>query len=174
MSENRKHTSQRDDKELQFRHAEHLRDIGMLSLDVLRADKLREVLEHLYHVNERVPIVVEGKRDIEALRILGFSGEILALHGRLGLYEFAEGIHEHYSNIVLLLDWDDKGETLQSRMRALLPGLWEEHAPIRESLINLCQKDIRDVQSLPSLLDRLAGTRVLFPESAEDRETSEQ
>ncbi|HSW63999.1 MAG TPA: toprim domain-containing protein [Dissulfurispiraceae bacterium] len=169
MGENRKHTSQREDKELQFRHAEHLREFGILSLDVLRADKLREALERLYHVNEQVPIVVEGKRDVEALRMLGFSGEILTLHGRRGFYEFAEEIHERYGNIVLLLDWDEKGEALQSQMRALLPGLWEEHAPIRESLINLCQKDIRDVQSLPSLLDRLAGIRVLFPESAESR-----
>lgn len=151
----------------QFEHAEELSSLGLLSRDVVRADKLREALERLHAVSgEGVPIVVEGKRDREALRKLGFAGEILTLHGRGGLYEFAEELHARYHALVLLMDWDEKGEMLQSQAGELLTGLWEEHAPLRESLKNLCQKDIRDVQGIPSLLTRLAGTEVVIGDSS--------
>lgn len=170
MSRNSRRTKTSAPKELQFRHAEHLREAGMLSLDVLRADKLREVLERLYHINEHVPIIVEGRRDVEALRLLGFAGDIFTLHGRRGFYEFAESVHEKCDTVVLILDWDEKGQALQAQVGALLSGMWEMHAPIRESLMNLCQKDISDVQSLPSLLERLAGTRTLFPNEADKKE----
>jgi 5S rRNA maturation endonuclease (ribonuclease M5) len=173
MNRNSRRTKPSAPKELQFRHAEHLREAGMLSLDVLRADKLREVLERLHHINnEQVPIIVEGRRDVEALRLLGFAGDIFTLHGRRGFYEFAESVHEKCDTVVLMLDWDEKGEALQAQIGALLSGLWEMHAPIRESLMNLCQKDISDVQSLPSLLERLAGTRTLFPNVGEKKETA--
>ncbi len=174
MSRNNKRGRPSATKELQFRHAEQLRESGVLSRDVLRADKLREVLERLFHINEQVPILVEGRRDVEALRIIGFAGEILTLHGRRGFYEFADDLHARYDSIVLLLDWDEKGEALQTQVGALLLGLWEAHSPIRESLMNLCQKDIRDVQSLPSLLERLAGTRTLFPDGEAQKEAPAQ
>ena len=170
MSRNSRRTKPSAPKELQFRHAEHLREAGTLSLDVLRADKLREVLERLYHINEHVPIIVEGRRDVEALRLLGFAGDIFTLHGRRGFYEFAESVHEKCDSVVLMLDWDEKGEALQAQVGALLSGLWEIYAPIRESLMNLCQKDISDIQSLPSLLERLAGMRTLFPNKGEKEE----
>lgn len=153
-------------RQQQFQHAEVLSASGLLSKDVVRADKLREVLERLHAVSDDgVPIVVEGKRDREALRKLGFAGEILTLHGRGRLYEFAEEMHAQYTAVILLLDWDEKGELLQSQVGELLSGLWEEFSPVRESLKNLCQKDIRDVQGIPALLYRLAGTEVVVGDS---------
>lgn len=157
------------DRQLQFEHAETLYGCGELSHDVVRADKIRMALERLYTINAGgVPIVVEGRRDREALRDLGMDGEILTLHGRGGFYEFAEGIHAEHDSLVLLLDWDDKGEILQSQVGALLNGLWEEYSPMRESLKNLCQKDIRDVQGIPSLLQRLTGTQVIIGRNREE------
>jgi len=157
-------------KRLQFEHAETLYGCGELSHDVVRADKIRLVLERLYAVNaDGVPVVVEGRRDREALRDLGLDGEILTLHGRGGFYEFAEEVHAGHDSLVLLLDWDEKGEKLQSQVGALLNGLWEGYSPMRESLKNLCQKDIRDVQGIPSLLQRLTGTQVIVGTDREER-----
>ncbi len=174
MSKNNKRGRPSAPKELQFRHAEQLRDVGVLSFDVLRADKLRDVLVRLLQINEHVPILVEGRRDVEALRVIGFAGEILTLHGSRGFYEFADDLHDRYTSIVLLLDWDEKGEALQKQIGALLTGLWEAYATIRDSLMNLCQKDIQDVQSLPSLLERLAGKRTLFPDGEAQKEMPAQ
>lgn len=156
-------------RQLQFEHAETLYGCGELSHDVVRADKLRMVLERLFAINAGgVPILVEGRRDREALRDLGLDGEILTLHGRGGFYEFAEGIHAVHDSVVLLLDWDEKGEMLQSQIGTLLNGLWEGYAPMREALKNLCQKDIRDVQGIPALLQRLTGTRVIVGTNREE------
>ena len=159
------------DRRLQFASAEMLYGTGVLSQDVVRADKIRAVLERLYSINviDGVPIVVEGKMDRQALYQLGINGEVVVLHRKGGFYEFAEKMHTYYESLVLLLDWDEKGEILQSQVGSLLSGLWEEFAPIRESLKNLCQKDISDVQSIPSLMKRLAGTEVVVSQGFYER-----
>lgn len=149
-------------REFLFRHGEVLAGQGVLSPDALRAGKLRDLLDRLALANAEVPIIVEGKRDCEALRLLGFRGEILTLHGRGGFYDFAEDIHAAFGAVILLLDWDQKGEMLQVQIGALLKGLWEEFGQFRESLKHLCQKDIQDVQGIPSLLERLTGMHVVI------------
>ncbi|MCK7512963.1 MAG: hypothetical protein MZV70_59045 [Desulfobacterales bacterium] len=58
-----------------------LRDVPPLITDYERAERLREVLQALYEVNKRVPVVVEGKRDVSALRRIGLIGDIVTLHG---------------------------------------------------------------------------------------------
>ena len=149
-----------------FSNVEALSGLGLLSPDAVRADKLREVLSRLYEYNIGIPIVVEGRKDIAALRKLGFHGELIALHSFRGFYDFSEAMHERYEKLVLLLDWDEKGDALQSQVGELLKGLWEDAAPLRESLRNLCQKDIQDIQSLPTLMERIAGTNdVVFSNS---------
>ena len=76
--------------------------------DIERAERLREVLEALYEVNKRVPVIVEGKRDAIALRRLGLVGEIITLHRGKGPYDFCEDIVERFSKVIILLDWDEK------------------------------------------------------------------
>ncbi|HMK55449.1 MAG TPA: toprim domain-containing protein [Dissulfurispiraceae bacterium] len=154
----------RSQKELCFRHSEISHDINVYSLDAERADRLREVLQALYDVNKRLPIIVEGKRDVQALRKIGLAGEIITLHGGQGIYEFCEDLTERFSHVVLLMDWDDKGEKLFRSLADHLTGLWEEFAPLREILRVLCQKDIKDIEGMPGLLERLAGTAVTVGE----------
>ena len=122
-----------------------------------RAERLREVLEALSEVNKRIPIIVEGKRDAAALKKLGFSGEVITLHGGKGIYEFCEDIAERYPKVMLLLDWDDKGEKLYSALSGNLTGQWEEFSAFRGILKVLCQKDIKDIEGIPKLLARLEG-----------------
>ncbi|MDI6800964.1 MAG: hypothetical protein QMD01_02745 [Thermodesulfovibrionales bacterium] len=135
--------------------------------DFERAERLREVFEALYEVNKRVPIIVEGRRDVHALRKIGFVGNIITLHAGKGLYEFCEDIAEHYHRIVLLMDWDEKGETLHKTISKHLRGMWEEFAPFREIVKILCQKDIKDIEGIPALLERLAGEEVKIGEERE-------
>lgn len=127
--------------------------------DLERAHRMLETLSELYHINRDVPIIVEGRRDVRALRELGFQGEIITLNSGKGLYEFSEEILEQFSSVVLLLDWDNKGDTLFRQLSSNLSGLWESYAHIRESLRLQCQKEIKDIESLPSLLYNLLGTR---------------
>ncbi|HXX57940.1 MAG TPA: toprim domain-containing protein [Thermodesulfovibrionales bacterium] len=125
--------------------------------DLDRASRLREVMEALYEANKKVPVIVEGKRDSLALRNLGLVGEIITLHRGNSLYEFCEEISERFGNVILLLDWDDKGETLHKTLSRNLRGLWEEFSGFREILKILCQKDIKDIEGIPKLLKNLEG-----------------
>ena len=147
-------------KELCFRHSDLSHDFTIYSIDAERAERLREVLQTLYEVNKRVPVIVEGRRDTEALRKIGLVGDIITLHAGKGLYEFCEGIAEEFHHVILLMDWDDKGEKLFRTLAEDLQGLWEEFAPLREIIRVLCQKDIKDIEGIPGLLERLVGTAV--------------
>lgn len=135
--------------------------------DFERAERLKKIFESLYEVNKRIPIIVEGKRDVIALRKIGLVGDIIALHGGKGLYEFCDDIAERFHKIILLMDWDKKGESLYKNVSGYLKGMWEEFSPFREIIKILCQKDVKDIEGIPVLLERLAGQEVRVGEEAE-------
>lgn len=125
--------------------------------DAERAERLRQVLDALAEINKLVPVVVEGRRDAAALKALGLEGEIITLHNGAGMYEFSEALTRRYEKVVLLLDWDDKGDTLTGKLGEELGGHYEEFSFFRNVLRILCQKDIKDIEAIPSLLRRLEG-----------------
>ena len=135
--------------------------------DFERAERLKEVFEALYEVNKRIPIIVEGKKDVRSLRKIGLVGDIITLHGGKGLYEFCDDIAEKFHRIILLMDWDEKGESLHKNVSAHLKGMWEEFSAFREIIKILCQKDIKDIEGIPVLLERLAGEEVKVGEERE-------
>ena len=149
-----------------FKNAERLRNTGLLTTDSGRAERLKEVFQALYEVNKRIPIIVEGRRDIFALRKIGLVGEIIPLHGGKGIYDFCEDIVGRYGRIILLMDWDEKGEGLYKIVSGHLKGLWEEFSAFREIIKVLSQKDIKDIEGIPVLLERLAGIVVTVGEVA--------
>ena len=110
-------------------------------LDAERAERLREVIDHLHDVNQRIPVIVEGKKDAIALRSLGLVGEVVTLHNGKNLYDFCDDIAGRFSRVILLLDWDRKGEVLNRNLAHLLSGHWEEFSSFREILKILCQKN---------------------------------
>ncbi len=128
-------------------------------IDIERAERLREVFEALNEVNKKFPVIVEGKRDSEALRRLGIKGEIIILHRGNNLYDFCEDVAERYERVVLLLDWDERGESLYRFLSSHLKGHWEEFSGFREIIKLLCQKDIKDIEGIPRLLRNLNGER---------------
>lgn len=129
----------------------------LTSTDIERAERLREVLEALCEINKSVPIIVEGHRDASALRQLGLAGEIITLHGGKNLYDFCTDIAERFERIVILLDWDKKGQSLTKTLFTHLKGQWEEFSFFRELIKLLCQKEINDIEGIPKLLRRLGG-----------------
>ncbi len=126
--------------------------------DLERAQRLYEIIEALCEVNKRFPVIVEGRKDAMALKKLGLVGDIIPLHSGKGLYDFSEELAERFSRVVLLLDWDAKGETLFKSLTSNLHGHWEEFSSFRELLKMVCQKDIKDIESIPSLLMRLEAS----------------
>jgi len=131
--------------------------------DVERAERLREIIEHLHDINENFPVIVEGKKDASALRSLGLIGDIITLHNGKNLYDFCDDIARKFDRVILLLDWDKKGETLNRMLCHHLKGHWEEFSSFRELLRILCQKEIKDIEGIPKLLRRLEGNEHSVP-----------
>lgn len=138
--------------------------------ELQRAERILKELYELYCHNKSSPIIVEGKRDKEALRRLGIKGEILPLNNGKSIYDFCEFMLDNYNSVILLTDWDYKGESIFKTLSFNLSGLWEQYSSIRENMKILCQKDIKDIEALPSLLHRLFGKEL----TVQDYEREEQ
>jgi 5S rRNA maturation endonuclease (ribonuclease M5) len=70
-------------------------------------DEIKKFMKNLNSKKESV-VIVEGKRDSNALRTLGFSGKILEFHSFIGIVKFSDSAAK-YKSIILLLDGDRKG-----------------------------------------------------------------
>ncbi len=73
--------------------------------------------------NEKMPIIVEGSRDIGALREMGFEGIILKVNNGQSLEKFSSEISSKYSEVILLFDWDSRGVYLTKRIFSLLSSM---------------------------------------------------
>lgn len=85
----------------------------------------REALEGLQSFLEDVGrlvdvVLVEGLRDVEALRSLGFDGEI-EVCSRVGIldYDLVDLIRDEYGCVLILTDFDDEGREMNKRFSSL-------------------------------------------------------
>ena len=98
-------------------------------------EKFNKLLSEMNELNEYAPIVVEGVRDKRALRELGIAGDIIVMNRGESLADFASFLASHYDEVVLLLDWDRKGEEINERLELLLCSLSvKTHPEIRRKL----------------------------------------
>ncbi|RMG05646.1 MAG: topoisomerase [Nitrospirae bacterium] len=128
---------------------------GTPSVNLPDIKTLESLIEKLIEANSTIPVVVEGKRDRDALRMLGAQGEIITIHSGSTLYEFSEKLIKRYPEVILLTDWDKKGELLYGKLASLLRGSYEGHEHIRKELIRLTNSLIKEVEELPALMEYL-------------------
>jgi 5S rRNA maturation endonuclease (ribonuclease M5) len=62
--------------------------------------------------------------------------------------------------VILLIDWDEKGDQIFKTLSKYLKGLWEEFSTFREMLKALSQKEVSSIEAIPSLLKRLTDSEV--------------
>ena len=92
-------------------------------------------------------IVVEGKRDEEALKKLGYREKIYQFHSFKGLVKFADNIPS-CKTLVLLLDSDRKGKYLTGRIIALLQHRMKIDLSYRKKLTIITKGKIKNVEDL--------------------------
>ncbi len=116
---------------------------------------LEREIEYLREENALWPILVEGERDVEALRALGCAGEIVKLNRGESLERAAQSL-SLYGDVILLLDWDEKGVELTARISVLIRAHGARpHLDIWRRLSALTSGRISSVEELPSLYERL-------------------
>lgn len=116
-------------------------------------EEIEKILEDLREENKKIPIIVEGKKDVFALQFLGCLGNIITINKGLSLTDFCDMIASMYNSVVLLTDWDRRGGRLCRRMMKLFKGRVSFNTMYREKLAKYAM--IRKVESLPSWLDTM-------------------
>jgi dTMP kinase len=120
-------------------------------------EDLQQVLEDLHERNREAPIVVEGEYDRRALRSLGVTGDIRLINEGTTVFGLCESIAGSYGRAIILTDWDVRGGRLARQLRDGLSANGVRYdEDIRARLTRLCRKDITDVESLGTFVDRVA------------------
>lgn len=121
-----------------------------------RLEMILEVLQDLEDLSADMPVVVEGKKDVEALRSLGIRRNVVSLGKGLSVFAFCERLSETNGSAVVLTDWDRKGGKLARMLKdALEANGAKVNLEVRARLVLLTKKDIKDIEGLPTYLRRL-------------------
>jgi len=92
-------------------------------------------------------VVVEGKRDEDALKKLGYYGKICQFHSFKGLVKFADSMPK-YKNLILLLDSDRKGRYLTKRIISQLQHRVTIDLSYRKELTIVTKGRVKNVEDL--------------------------
>lgn len=123
--------------------------------DEERFERLLEVLDELAIENLETPIVVEGQRDVKALRILGCAGAIHAINAGDSLHDRAESFAAGTRRVILLTDWDRKGDQLFDMMRGKLHANGvRADGDFRDKIRMWMRPPVKDVESLATYVAR--------------------
>lgn len=123
--------------------------------DETRFERLLEVLDDLVAENLAVPIVVEGIRDVESLRRLGCAGDVHTLNAGTTLHARAERLAGRTEWVILLTDWDRKGDQLFASMKEKLAANGvRADGTFREKLQMWMRPPVKDVESLADYVAR--------------------
>jgi 5S rRNA maturation endonuclease (ribonuclease M5) len=124
-----------------------------------KEEKIAKTLESLREESARGTLVlVEGKKDVEALRNLGIEGPILTV--KTGGKSFLDVISElekaEVSEVALLLDFDRRGRQGTSRLKHSLESVGiKTNLEFWISLAGSVGKDLQCVEGLTGYLENL-------------------
>lgn len=117
-----------------------------MQVDEYELAAVRDFIRSLNSKRDSV-VVVEGKKDEEALNGLGFSGKVCQFHKFKGLAKFADWAARHKS-LILLLDSDRKGAYLTRRIVSQVERRVEIDLSYRRKLVAITRGKIRHVEDL--------------------------
>lgn len=119
-------------------------------------EALEELISALMEASEQgAVIIVEGRRDQESLRALGIPGPVITASQRPVL-ALAEDVARAHREIIVLTDWDEKGEEMALQIEKHLRCSGSRgDLEIRSRLKRLVKKEIKDVESLSRYVERM-------------------
>jgi len=119
-------------------------------------EALEELISALLEASQRgAAIIVEGRRDKMALQSLGASGPVIMASSK-SILDMAEDAASQYQEIVVLTDWDEKGEEMALLIEQHLRCTQSlANMEIRSQLKRLVKKEIKDVESLGLYVERM-------------------
>ena len=133
--------------------------MGYRSIDNTTVDRLREFIERLNEESENGSvIVVEGKRDVEALTRLGFNGNLTILDHFKGITDFVDNHCHIRKKVILLLDMDRTGKYLTSKLITQLHHKGNDVSLFyKKTLAKITNGKVRHVEDLVTYAPHLSG-----------------
>jgi 5S rRNA maturation endonuclease (ribonuclease M5) len=122
-------------------------------------EQLRSFIGMLNQESEKGSvIVVEGKRDAEALSKVGFIGSPVVFHHFKGIADFLDSHDGASRKMILLLDMDRTGKYLTSRLVSQLQSRRQNVSlSYKRALAKITNGKVRHVEDLVMYAPRLSG-----------------
>lgn len=123
-------------------------------MDYLKSIKdIEEIILDLQEENKRIPILVEGDKDLLALRKLGLKGEIISINKGKSLSDFCDNLASRHKDIIILTDWDRRGGHLGHTIKKNLEGRVNCNMKYRKFFAK--NATIRTVEGIPSWIQTI-------------------
>lgn len=123
-----------------------------------KIDRILELLERLAVQSAKdIPIIVEGQHDVDTLRKLAMSGQIVAAKTKKSFLALVSEIEElDVEEVILLMDFDRRGQELIKRLTQYLEQtrvkpntfFWTEFR-------NILSHDVKDIEGMLPYLHTL-------------------
>ncbi|MBT8242381.1 MAG: toprim domain-containing protein [Nitrosopumilus sp.] len=110
--------------------------------------ELKDFIFQLNSIHNAV-VIVEGKRDTNALRKLGYDGKILEFHKFSGMIDFVDSVAK-FERLIILFDRDKKGRTLTGKTIQLLQRRTKVDLTFKRKLRIITKGKIMFVEQLVS------------------------
>jgi 5S rRNA maturation endonuclease (ribonuclease M5) len=111
-------------------------------------EEIEKTLTELQEENTTVPVLVEGEKDVAALRTLELTGEIIRFNTGQSVSDFCDKIAQQHRKIIMLTDWDWRGGRLCQQIKKHLEYRVEVNLRYRSVFAQRCP--CRTVEGLPS------------------------
>lgn len=116
---------------------------------------VENIIDGLKEENKENPIIVEGRKDVKALRRLGIKGKIIKIKRRKTVFHIIEGLRKKHDKLIILTDWDKAGGKLAYKVKkACSANCIECDLFYRKKLVKYLKKEVKDVESIPAFVMR--------------------
>ncbi|MGQ9743915.1 MAG: toprim domain-containing protein [Candidatus Bathycorpusculaceae bacterium] len=123
-----------------------------------KEEKILQLLKLLADENAKgKPIIVEGKKDIEALKKLGIGGKIITAKTGKSLLDLISEIEKAGTKkVILLLDFDRRGRELTKNLKTHLEKMgMEANLKFWCGLTGVVGRELKDVEGLAKYIETL-------------------
>ncbi len=122
-------------------------------------EELRTFVDRLNEESEKGSlVVVEGRRDADALSRIGFTGNPVVFHNHKGIVDFVDSHGDVGRKIILLLDMDKTGKYLTSRLVSQLQSRQNNVSLFyKNALARITKGKVRHVEDLSTYAPLVTG-----------------
>ncbi|VFJ15297.1 toprim domain-containing protein [Candidatus Nitrosocosmicus franklandus] len=119
---------------------------------------IREINDFINQINsepvQESLVLVEGKRDREALAYLGCSGNIMIYHNFKSPIDMVDKFRDNYKKLIILLDLDRSGELMTKKICSMLGNRYIDQK-YRNRLSNITQGRVKNIEELKSFYNSM-------------------